>query len=225
MSIKFVSKKEIKKLIKKKIEPAKIILDIGCGINPQRLINPKIHICIEPYLEYIKKSMMINPFKNYVYLNSTWEKALKLFPEKSIDSIFMIDFIEHIEKDDGFKLLPQCERIAKKQVVIFTPLGFIPQENIEGRKDRWGMDGGAYQEHKSGWNVEDFDETWDLFCVKEYHFDDGYGNNYDEPYGIIWAIKNIRRTEDEPPKLDYFIYSLKRKIPTSIKKILKKLFL
>lgn len=204
MSVVFVGKKKVRGVVERKIIPANIILDIGCGIKPQSFIQPKIHICIEPHLEYLECLMKKSPHNlrapmarhsNYVYLNSRGEAATKLFLDKSIDSIFMIDIIEHIEKDDGFELLKQSERIAKNQIIVMTPLGFYPQMHIEGRKDRWGMDGGEFQKHRSGWKIEDFDDSWDLTCVKEFHFDDGYGNVFDKPIGIIWAIKNIKRGE------------------------------
>lgn len=195
MSIIFVRKKEARAIARKKISPANIILDIGCGIKPQSFIQAEIHVCIEPHLEYMEYLVKKAPCENYVYMNSRAEVALKLFHTKSVDSIFMIDVIEHIEKSDGLELLKQSERIAKDQIIIMTPLGFYPQVHIEGRKDRWGLHGGEFQKHRSEWHIQDFDDTWDLICVKEYHFNDGYGNVFDKPIGIIWAIKNMKKEE------------------------------
>jgi hypothetical protein len=217
MGVKYVEKRELNKYIKRKVKPARVIIDIGCGINPQNIIRPKVHICVEPHIEYVQRIMNMNPFENYVCLNITGEEALKLFPDKSIDSIFMLDLIEHINKDAGFELLQQCERVTKKQIIVFTPLGFFPQKYIKNRKDLWGMDGGLYQEHKSGWDIEDFDDTWDLTCVKEYHFDDGYGNVFDKPYGVIFAIKNFKNSKVDPSKVDFILFILKKLIPPIIR--------
>jgi len=30
-----------------------VVLDIGCGINPQSFIRPQVHICCDPYQEYV----------------------------------------------------------------------------------------------------------------------------------------------------------------------------
>jgi len=94
--------------------------------------------------------------------------------------------------------------------------------HIDGRKDRWGMDGAAFQAHKSGWNTEDFDDSWELTCVKEYHFDDGYGNVFDKPYGIIWAIKNLKWNDEYKRKAFVYLY-LKKFIPAVIKQNIAKL--
>jgi len=222
ISVVYVSKKKIMKIVKSKIKSANIILDIGSGIKPQSLIKPKIHICVDVYNEYIEYLRKYYPNRNLVLLRSDWKKIINIFPDKSIDTIFLLDFLEHLDKEDGEVLLKKCENIAKKQIVVFTPLEFFPQIYVEGRKDRWGMNGSYWQQHKSGWNIEDFDETWDITCVKEYHYDNGYGHIFDSPFGVIWAIKNIQWDNDiSPRKLLFF---LKKLIPQRIKSILKKVY-
>ena len=218
MSVTYVEKKELNKSIKRKVKAARVIIDIGCGISPQKIIRPKVHILVEPFIEYVQRILDRRSFENFVYLNTTGEEALKLFLDKSVDSIFMLDFIEHIDKDAGFNLLQQCERVAKKQIIVFTPLGFFPQEYIENRKDLWGMNGGLFQEHKSGWDIEDFEDTWDLLCVKEFHFNDGYGNIFDKPYGVIFAVKNIKNSKRDPSRIDFILFSIRKMIPRFLKK-------
>lgn len=219
MSVLFIEKDNLNKFIKKRVKPANVILDIGCGINPQRIIKPKIHICVEPYSEYVKKLMEKTQFENFVYLTMSAVEAVMKFPDKSIDSIFMIDLIEHIDQESGVILLSQCERVAKKQIIVFTPLGFFPQEYIKDRKDLWGMDGGFFQEHKSGWELQDFDDSWDLLCVKEFHFDDGYGNKFEKPYGAIFAIKSFK---DNSPKRTLAKRLIKNFVPSPIERIFVK---
>lgn len=224
MSVTFVEKSEIKKIIKSKVKAADIILDIGCGITPQSLIRPKIHICLEPCGEYIDYLRKHRRGENSVLLQSGWKETIDIFPDRSIDSIFLLDFIEHLEKEEGKILLRKCENIARKQIIVYTPLGFVPQIHMEGRKDRWGMNGGKWQKHKSGWYIEDFDDSWDLTCAKEYHFDDGYGNVYDKPFSVIWAIKNIQ-WNDDIVKERLFILLLKKLIPSSAKHTLKNIYI
>jgi hypothetical protein len=217
MSVEYIEKRQLNQYVKRRVKPARIIVDIGCGINPQKVIKPKVHICVEPYIEYIKRLAESNPYEDYVFMQTSGEAALNQFPDKSIDSIFMIDVIEHLEKEAGINLLKQCDRVAKRQIIIFTPLGFFPQVFIENRKDLWGMDGGSFQEHKSGWEIDDFDDTWDLLVVKEYHFDDGYGNIFDKTYGAIFAVKNFRASKEEPSRIGFLVFSLKKMIPSFIR--------
>jgi hypothetical protein len=175
------------------LNPAKIVLDIGCGIIPQSLIKPQVHICVEPYYQYIQelqKRTINSQDRNWVILQAAWADAVKLFPDRSVDTVFLLDVIEHLEKDEARELLQATENIARQQIVIFTPLGFLPQKHPDG-KDAWGFDGGVWQEHKSGWQPEDFDDSYQIVASKAVHIVDSMGRAFDKPFGAFWAIKNL----------------------------------
>jgi len=224
MSVKFVSKNKIKKIIKSKIKATKIILDIGSGIRPQTLVRPKVHICVDVCSEYINHLKRHYPKRSLVLLQGDWGEIINIFPDKSVDTIFLLDFIEHLDKEEGKTILKKCEYIAMEQIVVYTPLGFLPQIHIEGRKDRWEMNGSYWQQHRSGWHIEDFDDTWDITCVKEYHFDDGYGHTFDKPFGIIWAIKNLHSIDDNSGRKLLFSHKLKKLIPAKVRTKLKRFY-
>jgi hypothetical protein len=174
-----------------KILPVESILDIGCGIRPQNYIRPRLHICWEPFSQYIQHLLEKTPNGDgtiYLFVNAGWEEAIRLFPAKSVDSVFLLDVIEHLDKEVGRSLLAATENIARRQIVLFTPLGFLPQ-SFPDCKDKWGMDGGVWQEHKSGWSPEDFDPSWEVLVARKYHLVDNVR------YGAIWAIKNIENPE------------------------------
>jgi hypothetical protein len=124
-----------------------------------------------------------------------WHEAVNFFPEKSVDTVFLVDVIEHLEKEEGRNLLALTEKIARKQVVVFTPLGFMPQHHEDG-KDAWGLNGADWQEHKSGWLPEDFSEDWQFFIAKEFHLIDNLLQPLEKPYGAFWAIKTHSNTEE-----------------------------
>ena len=155
-------------LMKKVILKTDTVLDVGSGIRPQSFFVPRVHICIEPFEQYrhILKPFLSND-THYVLLRGDALSTIASFDDDSVDTIFMIDLIEHLEKQDGKKLLIEAERVARKQIIVFTPYGFYPMSFKEdGQKDAWGLDGVDVQEHKSGWLPEDFDETWDCYvCV------------------------------------------------------------
>jgi hypothetical protein len=193
MNLTWLSKEEINEVVNQKFIQTNILLDIGSGICPQSFVKPEVHICVEPYLPYIEKLQQegVNEGK-YVFLNCTWEVAMKLLPDNSVDSVFAIDSIEHLEKEDGLKFLKEAERVARQQVVIYTPLGFYPQSYEDPNKaDRWEMGGGFWQTHRSGWHPEDFGENWELIGCKEYHFFDENDQPLEKPFGVIWAFHNL----------------------------------
>ena len=83
----------------------------------------------------------------FVPFNGTWDQVLPLMPDASVDSVFALDVIEHMEKDDGLKFLREAERVARCQVMIFTPLvvaffSFLRARNKEPStpaKIAWGL--------------------------------------------------------------------------------------
>jgi hypothetical protein len=198
MTVCWLKRKEIESSIKKRLLQADIILDIGCGINPQKYIRPILHICCEPFETYfscLNENIKKKYDRIYWVIKFKWEEIIRLFPHKSVDSIFLLDVIEHLEKDEAIRYLKFTEFIAKKQIIIFTPYGFFPQSHPDGI-DAWGLDGGPWQEHKSGWYPEDFDETWEIFACKEFHLWDNKGNILDKPYGAFWAIKTFEYDDE-----------------------------
>ncbi len=196
---------KLNRIIKSKILNSNIAVDIGCGIRPSKFIRSKIHICIEPFKDYVEVIKQKYEFENYVILQDTWENCLSLFPDKSVDIVIFSDVIEHLSKDDGFSLIKESCRIAKSQVAFFTPLGFMPQIVNSDNSDAWGLKGGEFQEHKSGWLPEEFDNSWDFFVSKEYHFFDHSGKKFEKPYGAFWAIKNFDYTSNKKEKILYFL--------------------
>ena len=189
----WVTREEALTVVKRAIVEVPVVLDIGPGIHPQDMVEPCVHICVEPhppYTERLRETVGGDP--RFVFLNATWENALRLLPDNSVDTVFALDVIEHLEKADGLELLREAERVARRQIVIFTPLGFNPQSyEDDDRPDRWGMDGGNWQTHRSGWLPEEFGDEWRLICCKAFHLVDEHDRPLEEPCGAIWAIKNI----------------------------------
>lgn len=194
MNITWVEKNELMAIATQNMVATDVLVDIGCGIIPQSYVRPNIQICCEPYLEYIsylkeKISSIESPDRYYVILNMDWSDVIRHFPEKSVDTVILVDVIEHLNKKEGEKLLLATEKIVRKQIIIFTPLGFMPQHHADG-KDAWGLNGGDWQEHKSGWTPEDFKgNDWQFYASREFHTEDNMLNLLEKPFGAFWAIK------------------------------------
>jgi len=156
--------------LRSRIQKTEIVLDVGCGIRPQTFFEPKVHICVEPFEEYRK---IIRPFFPnsgcFLFLKSDALTALKSFDDDSVDTVMMLDLIEHLEKDAGFELLREANRVARKQIVVFTPLGFFPMHFHGTATDDWGLSGHVVQEHKSGWVPDDFGCSWEFHVCVDCH--------------------------------------------------------
>ncbi len=86
MSISWLEKEIFFPTVIKHIKPAEVVLDIGCGIMPQPYITPTVHICCEPfeqYVEVLQDRLKDESNVKYLVLRSTWAEAVKLFPPKS----------------------------------------------------------------------------------------------------------------------------------------------
>ena len=173
------------------IRPGKVSLEIGAGIHNNEYAPAPFQILSDPYHEYI--SVLEEKFHNsknatYVTVQNTGQELLSHLPEKCVDTTLMIDVIEHIEKTIGKQLLEDCERVTRKQIVIFTPLGYLPQEH--GTEiDAWGHHGAKWQKHVSGWLPEDFDESWSVLVCEKFRTREIDGEQKES--GAIFAIKNI----------------------------------
>lgn len=64
------------------------------------------------------------------------------------DLIIMGDVIEHLERDEAKDLLKKLFEHTNN-IIVSTPLGFMPQADWAGNK---------YEIHRSGWQPEDFSE-------------------------------------------------------------------
>jgi len=184
---------------RKRIVPADVALDVGCGIRPQSLMAPKLLICCDPHREYIE--LLRHRFAgrhDVLLVNLPGESLVQALPDQSVDSVFLLDVLEHLPKGAGKELLAGCARIARKQVVAFTPLGYLEQDCAFGARDAWGLRGGAWQTHRSGWNPEDFDSSWEVLACRTYHLADSKGALLDPPFGAFWAIRTCTTDGDSP---------------------------
>lgn len=126
------------------------VLDVGCGErSPLSFFASEIayRVGVDAHEPSIEKSRAENIHSEYVISNVS-EIGNKFAPG-SFDCVLLLEVIEHLPRDMGASLLAQCERIARKRVVVSTPNGFVEQPPIFGN---------PFQEHLSGWTPSDFTE-------------------------------------------------------------------
>lgn len=136
-------------LLRRELRDCNTVLDLGCGSNsPLRIFSKgrkTVGVDIfKPSIEMSKKRRIHNKY--------ICEDIIKMkIKPKSYDCIMAMDFIEHVKKRDGIKLLKKMEEGAKKKVIVFTPRGFVEQD--AHTHDRAAEN--KHQEHLSGWEVEE----------------------------------------------------------------------
>jgi len=126
------------------------ILDVGCGkgftmkIIKKRFRRKRIFTVgvdqFAPYLRYCMKEMTHD-----ILINTNIESLP--FKDKSFDVILCLEVIEHLKKEDALRIIENLRKLARKQVIISTPVGVCHQEEI---------DNNPCQRHESSWNPEEF---------------------------------------------------------------------
>lgn len=122
------------------------LLDVGCG--PGRVGEIiKRHKSI-----YSVGVDIFSPYLKRCQDNHTHDELIQCdirhlpFRENSFDAVLCKDVIEHLDSQEGDKLIKELEKIARRQVIITTPMGNYGQHEY---------DDNPFQEHRSTWKPAD----------------------------------------------------------------------
>ncbi len=66
--------------------------------------------------------------------------------DRSFDTVVLIEVLEHLYHNDGYRLLERLEKIAMRRVIISTTVGYLRERNKNN----------PYMRHKSGWYPDEF---------------------------------------------------------------------
>lgn len=131
------------KAVRRVDKSAETILDVGCGRGfPARLLSRRGNFKItgiEIYIPYLLVAKDCGAFTNLVLGDL---RAGLPFKDKTFDVVICIEVIEHLEKEDGIRLISELERVAKRKVILTAPVGYVehPLEN-----------GNPFSIHRSSW--------------------------------------------------------------------------
>ncbi|MEK6826418.1 MAG: methyltransferase domain-containing protein [Nanoarchaeota archaeon] len=136
--------------LRKLIGNSTTVLDLACGANSQLkwFKNEFYSIGVDIFEPSIQKSKELAIHNEYIMIDVS--EIRNKFNENSFDCVLALDLIEHLDKEQGFKLLKDMEGIASKKTIIFTPNGYLPQGEIAGN---------PWHKHKSGWTVKDMQKN------------------------------------------------------------------
>lgn len=89
-------------------------------------------------------------------------KAALPFEDKKFDVVLMIDFIEHIDKEEGLGVITEAQRVGHK-VILMTPNFWTDNlKNIQNPKTVYYKN--QFNLHRSLWTIEDF-KDWSLASI------------------------------------------------------------
>ena len=130
--------------LRKELSDCTTALDLGCGCNsPIQYCNVLFSIGVELFDAYLEESKKKSIHNQYIKADITKIE----FKPKSFDAILCLEVLEHLTKEEGYELIKRMKKWAKKKIIISVPNGFIEQH---------GYDGNPFQEHHSGWKIEEF---------------------------------------------------------------------
>ncbi len=141
----------IRHLEKEVLPTCDSLLDLGCGPrSPISRFSAKIphSVGVDIFEEAILSSQKAGIHKAYRQIDICF--VADVFPPKSFDVVIALDLIEHLHRVDGLRLIDSMEKIARKKIVIFTPNGYVPQDDLNHN---------VWQRHLSGWS---YNEMLDL---------------------------------------------------------------
>ncbi len=137
------------------------VLDVACGLSlKSKYIAAQIRVGVDIYEKYFERIETDVP---YVVIKHDVRKLNEIFIPKSFDLVIALDVIEHLEKQESLDMIAQCEKIARKAVMLETPKGYVPQ-NL----DILGLEGHEYQTHRCGWEVDELEKMGYTVLVRDY---------------------------------------------------------
>jgi len=129
---------------------SKSILDLGCGQGKVMAMISLLKkfdktVGIDLYKPYIKQAQKLNLYDKCLIMDV---RKVKFVPS-SFDIVLASHVLEHVSKQDAWKLVNKMEKIAKREVIIATPIGKIYQPMF---------DENILQEHKSYFYPKEFEK-------------------------------------------------------------------
>lgn len=133
--------------VKEATKNGESLLSLCCGIGYElRDLNTKNITAVDIAPQYLEQVRM--HFPDVKTVTSDAYDYIKNAPSKSVDVISILDGIEHLTHEKGLEVIDNMKRVARKEILLFTPDGYLKNEP----HNAWGIEGAdEHQTHKSGW--------------------------------------------------------------------------
>ncbi len=157
-------------------------IDLGCGAGETVIAKQILNVpwrrlqsvdAFEPYLNKLRQQSA--RARQHAITELRVEQVFEHFGPGEFDVAILIDVLEHFTRREAIALLVRLERFAGRGVAVFSPVGRVEQDDL---------DGNAFQCHRSFWLPEDWARLgYDVEVYEAFH------GHLDPPATAAWAIK------------------------------------
>lgn len=175
-------KVELDSWINSNTENSQSVVELGAGFfnrlsNVHSSVKTKIGIEIwKPYIDNAK-------YNNCIKIHGNIKMYKYLLDGYNLDTVMIIDVLEHFNKDDAFKLIENLKQDFNK-ILLMLPAGKFEQD-----KDITGFEAHDFQKHRSYWYDDDLEKLnfTENVVDKLFH---SYGNRLEAglPTGCYFSI-------------------------------------
>jgi hypothetical protein len=145
-SLRLISQGNLQTNLSNIMKDCSSIADLGCGSRStvKMCIQNKRLIAIDAWFP------VCNVIKSQPIVSSVCQAIIPPIPlrSSSVDAVVILQVLEHLTKDQGYQLLNDAGRVARRKIVITTPNGFVGQGS-------YGCN--PYQQHICGWSPQEFE--------------------------------------------------------------------
>ena len=189
------------KILKKKLYDCNTVLELGCGYNsPIQYCNVHFSVGVELFEPYLQESKKKAIHKQYIKADI---RKIEFKP-KSFDTVVALDVLEHLTTEEGLMLIKKMEKWSRKKIIIFTPNGYVWQDDY---------DNNPLQEHKSGWSAKELEKLgFKVFGINGWKKLRGYKASIKYKPTIIWGvISNLtQKVTYRHPKFAFQLFAVKQ---------------
>lgn len=133
---------------------ARTILDLGCGKgDPMSWINKRQIFDLRVGMDIVPKVLKIAKQRGTHDCYILGDIRHLPFREKSFDICLIVGILTYLKKEEGLSVLKTAERISRKQLIVFTPIGSLPPSKGE-RYDKYRY--WNEEAHMSSYSISDF---------------------------------------------------------------------
>lgn len=162
------------------LEEGDNILDLGCGTAQHTLHLWKRCVYVDAYGPYLKEILKQKPWAHVLMVELPIYLEI-VVPGTKWDVVLALDVVEHLERKAAEEMVGLMEDLARKKVVILTPVGFLQQ--ADGLD--WGKGNPKWQKHRCGFKREYFEKRG--YEIKTFPGDDQHGREYE----MMFCVKVI----------------------------------
>lgn len=135
--------------IRQELKKMRTVLDIGCGKGLVAGYGIRRKDVCMVGVDIFEPDLRIARERGAHDTHILSDARFLPFKEKSFDAVMCLELLEHLDREEGLRLIRNAEAIAVRKVIISTPVGFLDVDAGANRSQQDEFN--PYQDHKGGW--------------------------------------------------------------------------